>query len=441
MKTSALLFGISLLGFPSAGPAWSAPARVFQEGGQETPPKKKDQQPAEEKKAPEKKEKKPAESPFLAIVGGEIHTVTRGVLHGGTVLCKKDRIEAIGTGVKVPEGARVIEASGMRVYPGLVAVEARGLLGSGVSGSPADSMDPFAFYLDLGLAAGITTVQSNNTVSKLTRGSLEGAVVRSKIWVSLNYSPQVPSSRRRIRSDLTKARDFLRRLREYEKAKAKGEKDLEEPKPQGINPDRLALLKGEKAASFRANSLKDLLAICDLLEEFPMRAVIFGGQEAWACAARLGRTGADLVIYPRAKNWPDERLNRPSGWKIENARILHDAGVEFALLPQQTSISVGGIAGRDLLTLPLEAAFAIRGGLPQEAALRAITLDGAKILGVEGRVGSLEPGKDADLIVTDGDLFDYRTFVQFSVVNGKLVYDKQKAPFFAHIRPRPEGDE
>ncbi len=68
--------------------------------------------------------------------------------------------------------------------------------------------------------------------------------------------------------------------------------------------------------------------------------------------------------------------------------------------------------------------------------MRAVTLDAAKILGLEDRVGSIEAGKDADLIICDGDLFHYRTFVQWSVVNGKVVYDKQTAPYFAHIRPR-----
>ena len=89
--------------------------------------------------------------------------------------------------------------------------------------------------------------------------------------------------------------------------------------------------------------------------------------------------------------------------------------------------------------LPIEAAFAVRGGLSEQAALASITIMPARALGVDHRVGTLEIGKDCDLIVTDGDLLHYETFVQFAVVEGKVVYDKQEELYFAHIRPRSEG--
>jgi hypothetical protein len=79
-----------------------------------------------------------------------------------------------------------------------------------------------------------------------------------------------------------------------------------------------------------------------------------------------------------------------------------------------------------------------RGGLQQDAALRAITIDAAEMLGIEHRLGSIEVGKDANIIVCDGDLFHYRSFVQWAVVDGKMMYDKQRSSYFAHIRPRAE---
>jgi len=379
-----------------------------------------------------------ADSPFLAVVGGDVYTVTAGVVRGGTVLCKNDRIVAIGAGVTVPEGARIVDARGMRVYPGLIAVNSNGLIrgnGPGVR----DSFDPFSLNLDLALTGGLTCVQGSDAVVKLTRGSLEGHLLALQPWVELNVSPTTPSGRRDLAAKFAKAREHQRALRAWKLDNDLNREAGEEPKPEGVDENVLALLEGSKTARFSADGAKDLLAICDFLEEYPMDSVIFGGREAWTVAARLGRADARLVLTARDKDWADDTLNRPSGWSIENARILHEHGVEFAILPESPGVSTGGIIGRDLMTLPLEAAFAIRGGLPQDAALRALTLDAAKILGVEGRLGSLEPGKDADLIVTDGDLFHYRTFVQWAVVNGRVAYDKAKAPYFAHVRPRPEA--
>lgn len=376
------------------------------------------------------------DSPYLYIHGADIHTVTNGVIQKGDILCKDGRVMKLGESLRKPHGARQIDASGMQIYPGLIAVESSGIV-SGRGLSIRDSYDPYALNIDLGLSGGLTTVQSGGAVAKLKHGTLEGILLSETKWVNMNYSTTSPSGRRKLREDFSKVRDFLREEKRWVLDKALGEDVSEEaPEPKDVNKEYLSLLKGEAVARFSANSLKDLLATCDLLEEYPMQSVIMGGREAWACAGRLGRVGAQLVITPRAKSWADDSLNRPSGWSIENARILWDHGVSFSILPAQRFISTGGIAGRDLLTLPMEAAFAIRGGLPQDVALRSITLDAAKLLGVDHRLGSIEVGKDADFILCDGDLFHYRTFVQWAVVDGAVSYDKMKAPYFAHIRPR-----
>ena len=374
-------------------------------------------------------------SPYLVIYGGDVHTVTEGVVRKGMVLCKNDRILKVGKRLRIPKGARRIDASGMQVYPGLVAVDSSGIV-RGRGASIHDDIDPFALNLDLGLAGGLTMVQTGNGLAKLTRGTLEGAFVGQTGWVNLGYSSNSPGGRRKLREEFRKVRDHIRSVRNHQVDQSLGEDVGEAPEAKGINAQYLALLEGKATARFSANSLKDLLSICDLLEEYPMQSVIFGGQEAWACAGRLGRVGAQLVITPRAKSWADPSLNAPSGWSIENARILWEHGVPFSIIPSERWISTSGLAGRDMLSLPMEAAFAIRGGLPQPAALRALTLDAAEILGLEDRLGSIEAGKDADLIICDGDLFHYRTFVQWSVVNGRVAYDKQEAPYFSHIRPR-----
>jgi imidazolonepropionase-like amidohydrolase len=168
--------------------------------------------------------------------------------------------------------------------------------------------------------------------------------------------------------------------------------------------------------------------------------VIEDAVEGWTVADELGRAGATVVLTPRTRRTKSELLSSEGGSSIENAAKLHAAGCQIAIVPQSKGVDLGGIVGRDILHLPIEAGFAIRGGLPEQAAFEAITIVPARILGVAHRVGSLEVGKDCDLIITDGDILHYETFVQWSVVDGKVVYDKQQELYYAHIRPRPPVD-
>jgi imidazolonepropionase-like amidohydrolase len=375
-------------------------------------------------------------SPYLAIVDATIHTVTDGTLYRATVLCKNNRILRVGQGVRVPDDARVIDANGMHVYPGLVAVRTSGVV-SGSGSRVRDSFDPFAMNVELALSGGLTTVEAGGAVVKLTYGVLDDFLMSTESpWVTMAYSSTSSAGRRQTREALSATRAYLADMRAWELEKEMGESDAVEPSSAGIKDKYIALLKGEALARFHAQTAKDLLSTCDLLEEFPMQSVIFGAREAWTIPARLSRTGTRLVLTPRAKAYADESTNRETGWSIENAAVMWNQGVRFAILPSETWVSMMGIAGRDLLTLPMEAAFAIRGGLTSAAALRAITLEPAALLGMDERIGSISVGKDADLIVCDGDLFDYRSFVQWAVVNGRVAYDKAQSPYLSHIRPR-----
>jgi len=82
----------------------------------------------------------------------------------------------------------------------------------------------------------------------------------------------------------------------------------------------------------------------------------------------------------------------------------------------------------------------VRGGLPDDAALRSITIDAATVLGIDHRVGSIEVGKDADFVVTDGDILHYMTLARWTIVNGRIAYDKQKETLYNHIRPDGDRD-
>ncbi len=474
----------SVLAFTPAGAAQ-------EEGGEKT--EAAGQEGEQEEAAEEKPDDDEKSAKYFAIVGGDVHTGTGAVLRGATVLSRNGKITEIGYEVVVPGGAETLDARGLRVYPGLVALGASSRLATGflsaeqplgdespepegevmagfgfdgllpVPTAPSgergespdtqseeqgseeedkseieDTFDPFNSFLVLALASGITTAQQSNAAVKLKRYEIEGILLGERHLATLSWSTANPSAIRTLRQKFERAARYLREWRAWEERGKKGEK---EPSKKGVDPSALRVLQGEALGYFRASDREDLLGIARFAQEFGFRPVIEGCEEGWTVSDELGRAGATAILTPRARKPKDERFVRPGGASIENAAILHRSGVQVAVHPENTSIDFIGIAGRDILHLPIEAGFAVRGGLSNEAALESMTIVPARVLGVDHRVGTLEVGKDCDAIVTDGDVLHYQTFVQYTVVDGKLVYDKEKEIYFAHIRPRPKKAE
>ena len=394
-------------------------------------------QPAEGAEPAEgQEETSPAEEPaggaWFAVVGGTIHTGTGAVIHSGTVLARAGRIVAVGQGLAIPAGAEVLEAGGRPVYPGLVAFDSQRIVGS----PPEDASDVNALEWTLCLSTGITTVGAGGSVAKLTLGRLEGHLLAKDALVKLDLAPRATHD---LKRDLDRLVELRRKTEAAELRRARGEPETPLPDRRWVR-GRLAALEGLLAGKSRAwvqtNELGQVIALCELCRRYGFRAVVEGAVEAWTQAPLLGRSGVAAVVVPRARRPQDPRLSRPSGWTIEAAARLHEAGVDLAILSAGKGVSTGGLAGRDLWTLPLEGAFAVRGGLSQAAALEALTLGPARLLGVAHRVGSLEPGKDCDLIVTSGDLLHYESLVEWAVVDGRVVYDKAKDTLLRHVRPR-----
>ena len=432
---------------------------------------------------------------YLAIVGGDVHTGTGAVLRAATVLARNGKITEIGYDVWIPEGAETIDAAGLRVYPGLIALGATtrvtmGTLGASDPAAPElepeleimwdgllpvpvprdthvdtgephdedepptqadgeeggdepkseieDTFDPFNAYLVLSLATGITTVQQSSAAVKLKRNEIDGVLLSDRRMASIPWDLSNPTGIAGTRKKFERTAAYLREHRAW---KARNKKDEKEPSKKGADTTALRVLSGESLALFRASNREELLGIARFAQEYGFRPVLDGCEEGWTVAAELGRAGAYAILTPRNRQTKDEGLVRAGGASIENAALLHAAGVQIAVRAQSTSIDNVGTAGRDLLALPIEAGFAVRGGLSNEAALAAMTIVPARMLGIEHRTGTLEVGKDCDAIVTDGDVLHYQTFVQYTVVDGKLVYDKEKEIYFAHIRPRPKKPE
>lgn len=441
---SCRMFAIALL--ISAGLGGSSPVRAEEPKPEKPAPKKeadesKSKPGGEDKKEQKDEDDEKAKEPdrWLAIEGGTVHTVTGGVMHGATVLCKNGKIFAIGRGVRVPDEAERIDAAGLHVYPGLVAAGTSGLIRGGRDGGDTDV---FNLEMEIALAGGITTVESGGSAYKLTFGHTDEILLKKDLFVSLNYDTQQPAGRHELRQKVEKVRQYLRDVEAYEREK-KDNEDAEEPDKEflkGEYEEILKLLRGETKWRVSAQRASALVGLAEFARQYNLPVVVDGAMEGWTVASAMSRANFEAVIVPRAQVPRDPELNRDNGSSIENARILYDHGIPLAITPRITTVTLWGVAGQDLLHLNMEAAFAVRGGLPSDAALRAITIDAAKILGVDHRVGSIEVGKDADFVIADGDLLYYMTLSRYTIVNGRIAYDKMKDTLFDHIRPGGDRD-
>ena len=399
---------------------------------------------------------KPPEKPnngkkALVIRGGDLYTISDGVIRNGTVLIEDGKITQIGTNVTLPEGAEVIDASGRTVMPGLVAANISGMV-SGSAKEIADGLDPYGTVVSFALASGITAayVQAGsagssgtggtNAIVKMAEGDLKSMLVREPVAVNVSYSRSSPSTKAALRKKLQDTVDYLREKEQYEADKAAGKK-VEEPKKPSDADTMTKLLAGQLPARLSASSSNDILNALELADEFGIRLILDGVVEGWTVAEEMGKYDVDAVITPRTIWGTNTDVNAPTGSNDRLAAILKAAGVRFAVIPASAGFSTGGGFGDDLFTLPYEAAHAVGGGLDEQTALESITLTPAQMFGVDDRIGSLEVGKDADIIILDGHPFHYSSFVEFTLVNGKILYDKSKATYFSHIRPRAPDPE
>jgi imidazolonepropionase-like amidohydrolase len=233
------------------------------------------------------------------------------------------------------------------------------------------------------------------------------------------------ANQRNWRGQIELAKKYLKDQAEHEKATAAGKKVQPPRKP--VKDDVLRLVKGEIAMRIPANSVSEMQAIIDLSQEFDYKVVIDGAAECWVMPRELAEADASVILTPRRRRSPRFGEEDRTGTWIEATRVMEQQGVPFAVNALSSSISLGGLAGRDLSSLPLEAAFAVRGGASERAALAAITIVPATMMGLENRIGSLEVGKDADLLILNGQPLDYRTYVETAVVNGNVVYERSEA--------------
>lgn len=394
---------------------------------------------------------------LLFIKNAEVNTVTKGIIRGGDILIEKGKIKEIGQSLEAPKGAKIIDAKGMKVFPGLISAYTTGF---GIFMNKSDFYDQINCYdarIQLAASSGLTTVcmletsggfldegtgdqTAPNGLLKLAFGSLgdmgayadstqngmksiDPALIDLTDWVSGG-----PAKREAIRKGLKDAVEKLKKPKPEEKTEG-------QPKRKPRSSKFELLVKGEVCGIFNAGSQEDILNACTFAQEFPdIKAALMNPYEAYLCIEQISRARFYCILSPRVRGRKNPARADEGGFNIENATRLSKAGIKIALIPPSPTVETGGIGGRNAIWFPMEAAFAVRGGMSEDEALRAMTVYPAEILGISNRVGSLEVGKDADIIIADGDLLYYKTLVQYSFVNGKLFYDLSKDVNFGHLR-------
>jgi len=387
---------------------------------------------------------------MLAIKGGKVYTITKGVIDGGTVLVDGGKIVKVGKRIKVPDDAEVIDVSGKVVMPGLV--EAHCHIGiseekigwAGSDGNEAtDPATPHMRALDgikananeggleAALKAGITTVQilpgsanviggTGVVVKTAPKVVIDEMVVRepSGMKIAFGENPRrvygqglkkMPSTRMGVAGVL---REWLQKAKGYVEKREMLKDDPEKRPEVDIKLEALVpVIKGEIPLRAHAHRADDIATAVRIAEEFGVEISWEHATEGHRIAEWIAGKGVPAVWGPslgsRGK-WEMRELG------FDTPRILFEAGVKLAI---QTDA-----AGSNIRHLPIAAGMAVKHGLPYEEALRAITINPAEILGVADRVGSIEAGKDADLRILDGDPLELRTKVEMVLIDGEIVY-------------------
>ena len=383
----------------------------------------------------------------FAITNARVHTLTGSVLENGTVVVQDGKIQAVGQEVKIPRGAEVIDADGGSLIPGIVDAHSHiSIEGGGNEGSLAvsamvtiqDVIDPWDIAIYRALAGGVTLVNvlhgsanpigGGNAVLKLRWGQdaagmrVEGAPPGIKFALGENPKRSRSANRRPrrypatrmgvmdvIRQALSEARDYAKAWQEFEEA---GDSKALPPR-RDLKLERLAeILSGERLVHAHCYRADEILQLLRLAEEFDFQvATLQHVLEGYRVADEIAAHGAGASTF---SDW--------WGFKIEafeaipyNAALMTERGV---------LVSINSDSGEEMRHLNQEAAKAVKwGGMDEEAALALVTLNPAKQLGIDDRVGSIEVGKDADLVLYDGPPLSAFSVVQKTFVDGDLYFD------------------
>ena len=383
-----------------------------------------------------------AQSKPIAFTGATIYPIAAPPIENGTLVIQNGKILAVGTSVAIPSDATRIDASGKIITAGFVDTHSH--IGGGDGGDASAPIHPSVRILDAidvrndtfkkALAGGITTVnvmpgsghllsgqtvylklRNANTVSQMLFCNDETKEICGGIKMANGTNPMrggvFPGTRAKsaamIRNIFIKAQDYQKKLKD-----AAGNPD-KMPKRDLELEALVEVLEGKRIVQHHTHRADDILTVLRIAKEFGYKVVLHHVSEGWKVANEIAEAKVPCSII--VIDSPGGKLEA-SELRYETGGILEKAGVDVAFHTDD------GITDSRLFVR--SAAFGVRAGMSEQKALEGLTLAGARMLGLEKRVGSLEVGKDADFVILSGSPFSVYTKVLETWVEGEKRFDR-----------------
>jgi len=409
-----------------------------------------------------------------AIKGGKVFTLAGPAIENGTVLIRDGKIAAVGAGIAIPSDAQVIDANGLEVYPGMfdpvtqIGLNEVSAVSATVDVSElgdynpeliaATAVNPASAHIPITRASGITEViaapgtsgfdlQSGGLIEgqasafNLAGWTMDEMQINRSVAMVINW-PSIQtrtfdfatfSIKEKPYADVKKEYDksvntlgdWMDRARHYAQAKEKGspalyERDL---KLEALVP----VVERKLPVLVIADEARDIRNAVDFCTKQNLRMILGSGAEAWKVKELLKEKKIPVVLGPT--NRLPEQEDTPYDKPYTEPSELFGAGIPIAFSSFGTAFS---------RRLPQYAGTAVAYGLPHDEALKAVMLNAAQIFGLADQLGTLEPGKLANVIVTNGDPLELQTQVRFLFIKGKLTStDNKHRELYEQYRKRP----
>jgi imidazolonepropionase-like amidohydrolase len=352
----------------------------------------------------------------------------------GTLVIKGGKILAVGVNVAIPADAQRRDAKGRVIMPGIVDTHSHIGQVAGADGSgpiqpdvrAMDSIDPMSSTIAKARAGGVTTANimpgSGHLMSgqtfymKLRKGrTIEDIAFQMKDGAALGGMKMAngtnPMGGSGFPGTRAKSAALVREVLTEAKAYCTGDS-----KKRDIGKEALCeVLSGERLVHFHSHRADDIMTVLRLKQEFGFNVLLQHGTETWKIADELAKAG--VPVSNITLDAPGGKLETMD-LRMDNAGILERAGVLVSIHSDDAIV--------DSRMMLREAALAVRGGMTRDGALKALTINGARQMKLDARVGSLEPGKDADFLVLDGDPLSAYSHVLETWVEGDKLFDRSK---------------